>query len=261
MKLNTLIARGRTAEIFAWQEGWILKLFYNGVNLEDIEYEAYLGRAVHATGLAVPAVGEIVHVNERMGLLYERVDGIEMVDLLAKKPWRVFHYARRLADLQSEMHKRSMGEEFPSQRVRIKRKINQAGALSSHLKFKVNQMLESLPEGDRLCHGDFHPGNVLITSQAEVIIDWMDATRGNPLADVARTSVMILGAAGSTEISRHLVKMMARSFHTEYYRHYFRRNPGGEREYQSWLPVVAAARLSEEIPELENWLVSVVEGG
>jgi hypothetical protein len=42
---------------------------------------------------------------------------------------------------------------------------------------------------------------------------------------------------------------------------YFSLRPGGESEYSRWLPIVAAARLSENIPELEKWLVAQAENG
>src|SRR5437588_451136 len=51
-------------------------------------------------------------------------------------------------------------------------------------------VLEGLPAGDRLCHGDFHPGNLMGTWEAPVVIDWGNASRGEPLADVARTEFL-----------------------------------------------------------------------
>ena len=65
--LGQPIGYGRTAEIYAWQEDKVLKLFYDWFGLENIENEARITQAVHASGLPVPAVGEIVRVNERYG--------------------------------------------------------------------------------------------------------------------------------------------------------------------------------------------------
>jgi hypothetical protein len=50
-----------------------------------------------------------------------------------------------------------------------------------------------------------------------------------------------------------------RLFHARYVRHYLALRPGGEAEYGRWLPVAAAARLSENIPELETWLIAQAE--
>ena len=36
------IAYGRTAEIYAWEDGWVLKQFYNWFPEESVRYEAEL---------------------------------------------------------------------------------------------------------------------------------------------------------------------------------------------------------------------------
>lgn len=53
-------------------------------------------------------------------------------------------------------------------------RYNIAGAplLSDEEKSLILNYLETLPEGTHLCHGDFHPGNVLMDEQLWVI-DWM----------------------------------------------------------------------------------------
>ena len=259
--LGDPIAYGRTADIYAWEEGTILKLFHNWFDLEGIKFEAQMARAVHASGLPVPAVGEIVQVNGRNGLIYERVTGLAMGELLSRKPWMLLRYARQLAALHVEMHTNPIQLDIPAQRQRLTRKINQAKALPADLKAKTLAALHALPDGDRVCHGDFHPGNVLVTQQEEVVIDWIDASRGNPLADVARTTIIALGAAASSQIPNPSQKLFVRLFHAVYLRRYFRLCPGGKAEYRRWLPVVAAARLSENIPELEQWLLAQVEKG
>ena len=47
-----------------------------------------------------------------------------------------------------------------------------------------------MPDESRLLHNDFHPDNIMLTPNGPVIIDWIDATCGHPLADVARTLIM-----------------------------------------------------------------------
>jgi hypothetical protein len=51
------IAFGRTAEVHAWKDGWVLKLFHDWFPEESVRYEAELARAVQAAGLPVPAAG------------------------------------------------------------------------------------------------------------------------------------------------------------------------------------------------------------
>jgi tRNA A-37 threonylcarbamoyl transferase component Bud32 len=252
--MNRPIATGRTAEIYAWNEGQILKLFYDWFGLENIEYEARIASAVYASGLPVPWVGDIVKVKGRNGLVYQRIDGTPMDKMLSRKPWTIIHAARRIAEIHLEMHATTLKVDLPMQRERLERKIQRACALPEELCSKALATLDILPDGNQLCHGDFHPANILVTPQAETIIDWIDATLGNPLADLARTTIILEGAA-ACQIHNPLEAGFIRWFHAIYLHHYFDRNPGGKKEYQRWLPVVAAARLSEGIPALETWLI------
>jgi aminoglycoside phosphotransferase (APT) family kinase protein len=50
--------------------------------------------------------------------------------------------------------------------------------------------LDGLPEGDRLCHGDFHPGNVMTKAGEPVVIDWSNAARSSAEADYVRSTIM-----------------------------------------------------------------------
>lgn len=258
LELGSPIALGRTAEIYAWQDNQVLKLFYDWFPLASIEYEAQIARSISATGLPVPAVGDIIQINQRNGLLYERLNGESMFAALIHRLWNVLRYGRHLAELQADMHARSFQTELPFQRQKIANKIHQASMLPPQLQAKSLSALEELPEGNRLCHGDFHPGNILITPKGYRIIDWIDASCGNPLADVARTSILALGAAETSQVKGALPKAWIRLFHHAYISRYFQIYPGGRDEYLRWLPVVAAARLSEDIIELQPWLIAQV---
>jgi uncharacterized protein (TIGR02172 family) len=257
--LGQPLASGRTADVHTWDDGHVLKLFHDGFPLEDIEYEARIARAVHASGLSVPLAGDIVRVNRRNGLLYERLDGPSMLEMLTRRPWRIVRYARRLSILQAQMHTQHptpiFRENVPAQRERLRRKIQQAATLPPTLRSAVLAALQAMPGGARICHGDFYPGNVLLTEKGEVVIDWIDATCGNPLADVARTTVILLGAAAGHQLTSPFMRAFVRLFHLIYLRHYFDLRPEGRDEYRRWLPIVAAARLSEGMPELESWLI------
>jgi Ser/Thr protein kinase RdoA (MazF antagonist) len=257
--LGNPIARGRTADIYAWQDGNILKLFHDWFDLDSIEYEAEIARAVHASGLPVPRVGDILHVDGHNGLVYQRINGRSMLEALQRKPWMVFNFARRQAALHAQMHTRRIAVQLPSQKERLENKIRQAHVLPVPLQTALLSKLESLPQEDRLCHGDFHPGNILLNAGQAVVIDWIDSTLGNPLADVARSSIIALGAAATDQIPNPFMKIVIRLFNSIYLRSYFRLLPGGRQEFQHWLPVVAAARLSENMPELEHWLITFAQ--
>jgi Phosphotransferase enzyme family len=117
--LGKPIAQGLTAEVYVWDETRILKLFRDERSPDQVAYEARIARAVHAAGLPVPAVGDIVEVNGRRGLLYERVDGLSMLDSMGQKCWTLSQSARLWAELHADLHARSPVPELPSQRAAL----------------------------------------------------------------------------------------------------------------------------------------------
>ena len=272
--LGQPIAYGRTAEIYTWKQGQVLKLFYDWFELENIENEARISRVIYASGLPAPEVGEIICVGERYGLLYERVYGESMWKIFQQKPWNAFHYARRWAELQAALHTKMIDIDLPSQRQILRSRIHRAKTLPDDLKSKVLGTLKTMPDGDSLCHGDFWPGNILMSEQGEIIIDWIHASHGNPLADLARSTNLALGLIRTRQIKRpflsygqskicsiktSLLQVLCNICLPVYINRYFELCPRDENEYHRWLPIIAAARLADNIPELEKMLITQVK--
>ena len=268
------ISSGRTAEIYSWDSEHVLKLFYDWVALESIENEARIASTIYKSGLPVPEVSEMVCVNERRGLIYQRVYGDSLYKAAQRKPWNVIRYLRRSAELHTKIHSHNISAGLPSQRQILERNIRTAVGLPSHLRAKALAALDAMPDGDQLCHGDFWGGNILMSPRGEVIIDWNRASYGNPLADLARTTnaamaflktkqirraFLSYGQSKLSQVKNSLLRTIVRVTYPVYTRRYFQLSPGGEEEYQRWLPIVAAARLVDEIPELDGMLIAQVE--
>lgn len=253
------LAYGRTAEIYEWNDREVLKLFHDWFPAEDVEYEARIAKAVSSSGFRVPEVGEIVEVNGRFGLAYERLHGVSLWEAIIAKPWALHKHASLLARLQAEIHAITDVSGLPVLSDKLERRIRNAGELSPEIREACLSVLSRLPKGKNLCHGDFHPNNVILTESGPVVIDWIDAAIGSPLADVARTMILALGekaTAGQTSI---LEKVYLDWGLRLYHKRYFDIRSGGEEECKAWLPLVAAARLSEGIEELAPWLISQAE--
>ena len=181
-----------------------------------------------------------------------------MLEYLLTKPWTFIREARVLAELHADMHASNILPELPSQRQRLEDKIRSAAALPPDLRQAVLSSLSQMPDSSRLCHGDFHPGNILITPRGPIIIDWIDATHGNPLADVARTWVILSELGLSIP---WIAKVLRSRLLKTYLKRYFQLHPGDQRKFTAWLPIVAAARLNENIPEIQEWLLGQVKAG
>jgi aminoglycoside phosphotransferase (APT) family kinase protein len=114
--------------------------------------------------------------------------------------------------------------------------------------------LETLPDGSQMCHGDFHPGNVILTEFGPVVIDWMMATRGHPAADIARTRLLILFEDLPSRGIKHHIHLLGRYiFYQTYLKTYRQVDPEVVALSDLYMPVQSAARLNEDIrPERER---------
>lgn len=246
-----LIGRGRTADVFAYGEGRVLKLFAAWMPVDAAQREAELGRKVYETGLPVPAVYEIVEVDGQHGIIYERVDGPTMACVFRSRPWTVYRLAGLLAELQAAVHAQKV-TGLPSRREKLAQRIQRADALPAHQRARVIQRLDALPDDNALCHGDFHPENILMSARGPVIIDWIDAAQGHPLADMARTSMLLRMSEGVEPAGRGqkaLEGIFRKIAHYRYLRRYLALCPGTRRvDIEAWLPPVMAARLVENVP-------------
>ena len=255
---GTKIASGRTAEVFHWKENEVIKLFHEWVSSETVENEARISRAVYDASLPVPYVGETIRICNRTGLVYRHIDGSSMLELLGRKPWRLHSIAKELSDLHRRIHDCHIAD-LPPLRNCLENKIKSAKALSEGSKEIVLGLLAEMPDGDSLCHGDFHPGNILLSSRGPIIIDWMDAACGNPMADVVRTSLLALYAFLPKEMpARKVFGVSRRLFHNIYMHHYFKLKPTDRKDLENWLIINAAARLAENIREEQDRLNSLI---
>jgi aminoglycoside phosphotransferase (APT) family kinase protein len=259
--LHKPLAAGRTAEIFPWEPGQVLKLFRVGWDNAEAQVEAQRARAIHAAGLPVPAVFGVVELDGRAGIVYERISGISQTEALKRQPWRLFLVARQLAELHLAIHRRSI-PELPSLKERLSHRIQSLEGMPDDVQGQLLTRLADLPDGLALCHGDFHPENVYLTARGPVVLDWMDAARGHPLADVARSSLLMRHAAIPPDYpGRRLIEVVRGAIHNRYLQHYFAEAPHPQRDLQSWLMVVAAARMAEDIPGEREGLIALVKVG
>ena len=256
-----VIARGRTAEVLAWQDQQVFKLFYNWVSAESIERESRAARLVSATNLPTPKLLGELTLDGRRGLIYARVAGKSLLTLLGTRPWLCIRYARQFAELQAAIHLHS-GTGLPALKAGLENTIRGTEGLPAGLLAAALDRLACLPDGETLCHFDFHPDQVMVTATGLVVLDWMTAYVGQPAADVARTTVLIRfgPVLDASWLMQQLVNLLRGIFFRTYLHRYIELNPAvTSAAIDAWLPLVALARLAEEIPGEKGKLEAFLE--
>ena len=184
-----------------------------------------------------------------------------MLRKVVSRPWTILKSARLLAEFHAAMHDQS-ASDLPPQRDLLEGKIRAANGLSDRARAAALDALARLSDDTAVCHGDFHPDNVIMLSRGPVIIDWQLATRGNPLADVACTSLLLLTANLPPDKGwRRLVETSRKLFNRHYLGRYLQLRRIAHSEFSAWLLPYATASLSESISETEgSKLRALIEG-
>ena len=243
------LATGRTAELFAWEDGRVLKLLNAGIAAAAADHEANIGRLVHAAGLPVPAVYGRIDLNGRAGILYERIEGPTLLSLITRQPLKMPGWGRTLARLQHQVHQNA-ASGLDNKIESLERAIQKEPNVPDDLRKAALARLNRLPAGDALLHGDFHPDNILVSARGLIIIDWLDASRGHPLADVARTWLLMTGRLppSMSAAQRIIIQLGRNVLVRSYLNSYFHLSGFTRSDLTPWLLPVAAARLAENVP-------------
>lgn len=260
MKKGKLIGSGKTAEVYEWGNDKVLKLYFKSISDDWIKNETEIVTKIHGAGIPTPEVFEIVEVNGRKGVIFERVIGEPVIIHVAIEPWKLLYYAKQMAQMQFEMHKFSL-DTLPPQKEKLSKTIETSAKILGSKKIGlILDYLEALPGGASLCHGDIHFGNVMVTKKGLIALDWTNAYQGNPLGDVARTCLVINSSAPFGDYI-NLIKPYAYTkclLHQSYLNEYIRLAKVSTDDVDNWELPIAAARLRAKIPGEERWLLQII---
>jgi hypothetical protein len=244
--LGEPIARGSRSTVHAFGNDAVAKLPMADTPEAWIRIEAEYSAAVHRVGAPVPEFLGFDEHEGRVISIYRRAFGERMWEAVLDHPERTEEHGRRLAGLQELFASLVPPIVLPSQVDRIRSKIRIAARFVDR---QLESALGGVPNVDRvvLCHGDLHPSNVILGADGPMVVDWFDASRGDPVGDVARTMILIAADPAPQHLAgaRHDVLARLRSTYVEEAAHVF----GFDAELlERWQTVVAAARVAEGLP-------------
>jgi Ser/Thr protein kinase RdoA (MazF antagonist) len=232
-RIGRLLAAGNVAEVFEWGSR-VVKLYRSAGAKQTVFREAGNHAAAEALGLPVPAVWSVQQISGRWGIVFDRVRGSSFAEQMRGDPTTLPRYLEILAQLQARIHAHQ-AHQFGSLKVWLATRIAGARLLDEPRKQLLLDRLADMPEGDRLCHGDFHPINVLGEASQPILIDWPDACRGDPAADVCRS--YLLSRLHAQDIAEPYIDAYGPMVNVQ------------KGKILDWLPHVAAARLAEDAPD------------
>ncbi len=238
---GVLLGAGKQAEVRTYGNA-AAKLYGAGASKHRPLREAANQSFAETIGLPVPRVHAVRQIAGHWAIVMDRIAGGSFADAVERNPPSLPQYLERMVLLHLSLHHHA-AIPLAGLRQRLIANIQVAPGLADGNRDRLLARLCDMPDGDRLCHGDFHGRNILGNLEHPVIIDWLDATRGEPLADVCRSYVLMWPSAPELALS--------------YLEAYCALAGKAPQDVLRWLPFVAAARLAEDVPQEAETLLEM----
>ncbi len=244
MKLDKVIAVRNNKSVY--RDGdFAIKAFDESFLKSDILNEALNHARVEETALNVPKLIEVGIIDGKWAIVSEYIEGKTLAQLMQENPEKFDEYLEMFVDLQMTVHAQSC-PMLSKLKEKMTRKISQAD-LNATIRYELHTRLESMPKHSKLCHGDFNPSNVIISTDGKAyILDWSHATQGNASADVARTYLLFCLAGDKETADKYLNLFCLKSDTAKQY-------------VQKWMPIVAASQSVKGNVEEREFLLSWVD--
>lgn len=238
-------------------EGRLLRVFSKGRSLETVSREAKFNEYARLAGLPAARLvaGPLQLDDGRYALAYAACDGTPATLVARERPLLAY---RRIAEVQFHIHGFDALVQAPLLRRKLSERILSASTLSLRQRQEALLLLEGLPQGGSVCHGNFNLGDVLLGDDGDLVSGWRNVAIGNRWSDVARTVLMLRHAESTGPAQVRWMDGIRRRWRTNTYLKAYlgkcdeRTKREGLAQMPGWLRINAAARLAENLGPVQG---------
>jgi uncharacterized protein (TIGR02172 family) len=191
LKSFHLLAQGGQSDIYEFENDKIIRVPRRFEDHERIQYEFNVYRSLTGCEIDIPEVFELIEIDNVPCIIMEKLSGVSMLDSIRNCPFTIFKKTIDLVKLHLGVLSLKAADTIYSEKDRARKCILLNDMLDENSRQIALGILDELPDGNSLCHGDFHPGNIINHNGKYFIIDWSAASRGDYLSDIAHTYILL----------------------------------------------------------------------
>ena len=200
-----VIGQGGHGKVYRLDEETIIKVYHDGSPLSLIEKEREYAKNAFVHGVPSAIAYDIVDTEEGYGVVFEMAGATTVGKYIMAHPDKLQEYAVKFGTLlktlnTTEADPKLYGDIKDIYRDRLKKGEQY---FTDEENAQLEKILNSIPNGSGMIHGDYHTNNVMVQSDGElVLIDMADISRGNALFDIGGAYlVMCMSAMSGDEVS------------------------------------------------------------
>lgn len=183
-----IIGNGAYGRVYRLDNETILKSYYRGNPISDIEREQTLAREAFILGVPTALSFDVVKVKEEgYGAVYELINSSSLLSCFQNHPDEYDHYLDLYVGLLDKLRHTSTEDAIlpTTKEDDDLRLASLEHALDEPLFAEIKARLDSMSQPNLLVHGDCHFKNVFVGDGELILIDMDTLSRGNPLLELA----------------------------------------------------------------------------
>ena len=190
------IGFGGNGAVYRVSEDEIVKVNYNPATYAALDMELAKAKEAFLLGIPTAISFDLVDCGEgRRGVVYETIKSRTLGETIQSRPELMEELTERYIEQLNILHAvRTDNPVFGNAKDSYRKQVEDASKFLTEEEGKMlRQILEVLPEGDRLVHCDAHPKNIMIQNGEMLWIDMEGMSVGHPIYDLISISAVLNG--------------------------------------------------------------------
>ncbi len=200
------IGKGGHGKVYKLTDDMIIKTYHDGSSLERIDMERELGRNAFVNGIPCAIAFDVVRCEAGYGVIFEMAGAQTLSKFITEHPEKVQEYGVKFAELMKKLNSVQADTKlYGSIKDVYKARIEVAKEFFTEEEYGyMLRLLNAIPEHTTMVHGDYHPNNVMVNAEGELmLIDMADISYGSPLFDIGGTATtMLLNGQSNPEMTK-----------------------------------------------------------
>ena len=221
------IGFGGNGAVYRVSEDEIVKVNYNPSTYASLDLELSKAKEAFLLGIPTAISFDMVDCGEgKRGVVYETIKSSTLGETIQNNPERIEELTQMYVEQLNLLHSTHTDNPvFGNAKDNYRKQVEDASKyLTEEEGQMLQQVLDALPEGDRLVHCDAHPKNIMIQNGEMLWIDMEQMATGHPIYDLISIAVVLNGmrtdemTIGICGMDNATVGMLKDSFIRKYFR-------------------------------------------
>ncbi len=185
-----IIGKGSNGTVYRDDEQ-VIKVYSEDADLSVIKREDEASKMMLMLGLPVVIAYDVVKVGNCYGTVFESIVTDSLAHTLRDHPEQFDELSEEYVRLYSDIHHTVANkEQFMFVKDIYRKYIQDCSDWYEEAELsRLMDLVDGLPDGDVILHGDFHAGNIMMGDDGLLLIDMADVSYGHPVFDLISTAV------------------------------------------------------------------------